>query len=99
MSSCVIIPPKPRGGTESIPALRNDVLVDLVADFEPAISWGGERALVGEANCAIERDPTHELRIHEFPLTAAYLPHPFILAMPVVANPIGQCSQRGPQVV
>src|SRR5262249_5944235 len=82
-----------------VPALRNDVLVDLVADFEPAISWGRERALVREANCAIERDPTHELRIHEFLLTAAYLPHPFILAMPVVANPIGQCSQRGPQVV
>src|SRR6516165_4173952 len=82
-----------------VPALRNDVFVDLVADFEPAISWCGERALVREANCAIECDPTHELRIHEFPLTAAYLLHPFILAMPVVANPIGQCSQRGPQVV
>src|SRR5262249_13099293 len=82
-----------------VPALRNDVLVDLVADFEPAISWGRERALVRETNCAIECDPTHELRIHEFPLTAAYLPHPFILAMPVVADPIGECSQRGTQVV
>src|SRR5215469_11933948 len=70
-----------------VPALRNDVLVNLVADFEPAISWGRERALVRETNCAIECDPTHELRVHEFPLTAAYLPHPFILAMPVVANP------------
>src|SRR5262249_8290854 len=58
-----------------VPALRNNVLVDLVADFEPAISWGRERALVREANCAIERDPTHELRIQKFPLTAAYLPH------------------------
>src|SRR5262249_24264941 len=82
-----------------VPAVLNDVLVNPVADFEPAISWGRERALVREANCPIERDPTHELRIHEFPLTAAYLPHAFILAVPVVADPIGQCSQRGPQVV
>ena len=76
------------GLTLLAPALRHDLLVDPVARFRPAIAIGRERALVGETQCAVERDPGHQLGVDEMLLAAAHLPDPVVLALPVVAHPV-----------
>ena len=82
-----------------VPALRHDLLVDLVADLQPARPVGREGPLVGQPQAAIERDPAHELRVDEVPPAAAHLPDALVLPPPVVAQPVDQSPQARPAVV
>src|SRR5690606_35853342 len=53
------------------PSARHDGLVDPVARLDPALPWGGERTLVGQAESAVEGDPAHQLGVDELVAQAA----------------------------
>ena len=77
----------------------HDVAVDGVAACFPAGAVGGEGALLGQAQAAVESDPAHELRVDEVLPLAAYLPDAFVLLIPVVAHPVDEVVQVRPEVV
>src|SRR5215208_5968313 len=81
------------------PALLHDLLVDLVTDLQPLVAVGGKRALVGEPQTPVDGDPAHESGVHEVPAAAPGLPDPFVLDLPVVADPVDQGPKVGPQFV
>ncbi len=82
-----------------VPSLVHDLLIDLVADGQPARAIGRERTLVGEPQAAIERNPAHKFRVNKWPLAAADLPDALVIATPVVAQPVEQVPQPRPAVV
>src|SRR5215213_2447830 len=81
------------------PALLHNLLIDLIAHFQPSLAVGGEGALVSESQATVYGDPAHELRVDEVPPPASDLPDSLIFTSPVVADPVDQPAQVGPQLV
>ena len=82
-----------------VPSLGHDFFVDLIADFQPAGSVGGKRALVRQAQTAVQGNPRHDLGIDKVPAAAAHFPDAFVLSFPVVAKPVDEAAQAQPAVV
>src|SRR3954447_19281705 len=57
-----------------VPAPGHDLGGDLVARLEPCDEVGGEPALPGDADGALDRDPRHQPRVREVLTPAARLP-------------------------
>src|SRR6266516_2550571 len=55
---------------------RADLLVDAIADRAPAGDVGGQTALAGDPDRALDRDPAHQPRVSVVPAAAARLPDP-----------------------
>src|SRR6266545_5382895 len=49
---------------------------------------------IGERNRAFERDPTHQLRVHEVAGFASYLPDPLIAFVPALRGRVGQVHEE-----
>src|SRR5215212_1661157 len=81
------------------PSPVHDLLVDLVTYLQPSLAVGGEGALVSESQATVYGDPAHELRVDEVPPPASDLPDSLIFTSPVVADPVDQPAQVGPQLV
>ena len=67
--------------------LREDVLVDLVAHVVPADHRRGKRALLREADRAVDRHPAQDARVQELPPPAADLPDALVGLPPVRDTP------------
>src|SRR6185437_3350244 len=61
-----------------VEALRADLAVQLVADALPALAWGLEFGAAGDLHGPVERDPGHDLGVHEVTARAAHLPDPLV---------------------
>ena len=82
----------------SLQPLRHDGLVDLVAArCRPLVDSMARVESIGERELrAFERDPTHQLRVHEVARLAAYLPDPLIALVPALRSRVGAGSRRTP---
>ena len=68
--------------------------VDRVARVAPAVEVGGQAALPGHADRALDRDPAHQPRVDEVLAAAAHLPDALVGPVPVVADPVDEPTQR-----
>jgi hypothetical protein len=75
-----------REGAEfGVVATRQNRLPDLLARLAPAVEWSIQAILAGKADAAIERSPTHELRVEEVLRPAAHLPDAAVQFLPSLA--------------
>ena len=78
----------------SLQPLLTMACVDLVPYPTPFVDAIVSVEAIGEHNRAFERDPTHQLRVHEVARLAAYLPDPVIGFVPVPRGRVGDTHEE-----
>jgi hypothetical protein len=73
---------------QAVPAARHDLVVDAVPNRHPAGDVGGQAALAGDPDRALDRDPAHQPRVRVVPAAAARLPDPIVGLVPVLDQPL-----------
>src|SRR5260221_2220659 len=73
-----------------------DISSNLVAHAAPAEKIGLQVQLLGRANAAVERNPAHDLGVHEVTWVAAYLPDATVRFLPVRAHMLDQRAHHLP---
>ena len=79
-------------------ALALHLLVDVVADTMPLVARGGQAALPGDAQGALEGDPLHDPAVGEGAAAAADLPDALVHQVPVLLEPVQLAAEMGPEV-
>ena len=82
-----------------MPAALHDLVVDAVPDRHPAGDVGGQAALAGDPDRALDRDPAHQPGVRVVPAAAARLPDPLVGLVPVVDQPLEVAGELHPAVV
>ena len=85
--------------TCGVPETLEDVAVDFVAHWIPALEWSGERTFLRQPNPPVNRHPTHDARIEKLEATTAHLPNAFVSLLPVLADPINQPHHIHPHII
>ena len=83
----------------AVPAAVHDLAVDHVPHGDPASKVGRPCAVRREMDGAVEGDPGHQSSVGEVLPPAAGLPDPVVRLVPVVAQPVDDLGEVGPQLV
>ena len=76
------------------PAIGQDGVVDLAPHALPVVDAIARVEPVGQRDRAFERDPTHELRVHEVARFAAHLPDSLVAFGPPPRRRVGQVHEE-----